>query len=125
MRELGERLALGYQFHIASSREQPIREAAPHYEENMKMFGELRLVRALIDEQIEAMRDPRLVGWTESLLPTPIPDVRRAPGRSGDGNQAAALLPSADFWCSPTVLPTSSARTSSSTAAGSITSIFD
>jgi len=25
------------------------------------MFGELRLVRALSDEQIEAMRDPRLV----------------------------------------------------------------
>src|SRR5438105_11778537 len=44
--ELGERLALGYQFHIAPSREQAIREAAPHYEENMKMFGELRLVRA-------------------------------------------------------------------------------
>jgi hypothetical protein len=38
--ELGERLALGYQFHIASSREQAICEAAPHYEENMKMFGE-------------------------------------------------------------------------------------
>jgi hypothetical protein len=33
---LGERLALGYQFHIRSSREQAIREAAPHYEENMK-----------------------------------------------------------------------------------------
>jgi hypothetical protein len=41
--EFGERLALGYQFHIASSREQAIREAAPYYEENMKMFGELRL----------------------------------------------------------------------------------
>ena len=59
---MGERLALGYQFHIASSREQAIREAAPHYEENMKMFGELRLVRALTDEQIAAMRDPRLAG---------------------------------------------------------------
>src|ERR1700747_1842456 len=58
----GERRALGYQFHIASSREQAIREAAPHYEENMKMFGELRLVRALTDEQIAAMRDPRLAG---------------------------------------------------------------
>ena len=56
---LGERLALGYQFHIASNREQAIREAAPHYEENMKMFGELRLVRALSDEQIEIMRDPQ------------------------------------------------------------------
>jgi hypothetical protein len=32
--ELGERLALGYQFHIAPSRDQAIREAAPHYEEN-------------------------------------------------------------------------------------------
>jgi hypothetical protein len=43
--ELGERLALGYQFHISLSREQAIHEPAPHYEENMKMFGELRLVR--------------------------------------------------------------------------------
>ena len=35
--ELGEWLTLGYQFHIASSPEQAIREAASHYEENMKM----------------------------------------------------------------------------------------
>src|SRR4029077_16635412 len=35
--------------------------AGKYYEENMKMFGELRLVRALTEEQIEAMRDPRLV----------------------------------------------------------------
>jgi alkanesulfonate monooxygenase SsuD/methylene tetrahydromethanopterin reductase-like flavin-dependent oxidoreductase (luciferase family) len=55
--ELGERLALGFQFHIAKSREDGIREAAKHYEENMKMFGELRLVRAMTDEQIEIMRD--------------------------------------------------------------------
>ena len=66
--ELGERLALGYQFHISSSREQAMREAAPHYEENMKMFGELRLVRALTDEQIAAMRDPRLAGTVK--MPT-------------------------------------------------------
>jgi hypothetical protein len=63
--ELGERLALGYQFHISSSREQAIREAAPHYEEDMKMFGEFRLVRALTDEQIAAMRGPRLAGTTK------------------------------------------------------------
>ncbi len=75
--ELGERLALGYQFHIASSREQAIREAAPHYEENMKMFGELRLVRALTDEQIAAMRDPRLIGTVK--LPT-IEDAVKAGG---------------------------------------------
>jgi alkanesulfonate monooxygenase SsuD/methylene tetrahydromethanopterin reductase-like flavin-dependent oxidoreductase (luciferase family) len=75
--ELGERLALGYQFHIASSREQAIREAAPHYEENMKMFGELRLVRALTDEQIAAMRDPKLASTVK--LPT-IEDAVKAGG---------------------------------------------
>src|SRR5436853_490187 len=63
--ELGERLALGFQFHIAKSREQAMREAAKHYEENMKMFGELRLVRALSDEQIAAMRDPKLAATTK------------------------------------------------------------
>ena len=43
---------------MADSREAGIRKAAKYYEENMKMFGELRLVRALSDEQIEIMRDP-------------------------------------------------------------------
>jgi alkanesulfonate monooxygenase SsuD/methylene tetrahydromethanopterin reductase-like flavin-dependent oxidoreductase (luciferase family) len=55
--ELGERLSLGYQFLIAENREAGMREAAKYYEENMKMFGELRLVRALTDEQVEIMRD--------------------------------------------------------------------
>ena len=59
--EPGERMAIGFQFHIANSKEQAMKEAAIYYEENMKMFGELRLVKALTDEQIEAMRDPRLV----------------------------------------------------------------
>jgi alkanesulfonate monooxygenase SsuD/methylene tetrahydromethanopterin reductase-like flavin-dependent oxidoreductase (luciferase family) len=58
--ELGEKLSLGYQFHIAENREAAMRAAAKYYEENMKMFGELRLVRALSEEQIAAMRDPRL-----------------------------------------------------------------
>ena len=57
--ELGERMCFGFHFYIADSREQGIREAAKYYEENMKMFGELRLVRALSDEQIEIMRDPK------------------------------------------------------------------
>ena len=56
--ELGERLALGYQFHISWSREPAIREAVPHYQENMEMFGELRLMRALSDDQNAAKRDP-------------------------------------------------------------------
>src|SRR5262249_20172307 len=36
-----------------------IERARKYYEENMKMFGELRLVRAMTDEQIEIMRDPK------------------------------------------------------------------
>ena len=58
--ELGERLAIGFQFFIADSIEAGIRDAGKYYEENMKMFGELRLVKALTDEQIAAMRDPKL-----------------------------------------------------------------
>jgi alkanesulfonate monooxygenase SsuD/methylene tetrahydromethanopterin reductase-like flavin-dependent oxidoreductase (luciferase family) len=56
--ELGERLCFGFHFYMADSREQGMKEAAKYYEENMKMFGELRLVRALSEEQIEIMRDP-------------------------------------------------------------------
>jgi alkanesulfonate monooxygenase SsuD/methylene tetrahydromethanopterin reductase-like flavin-dependent oxidoreductase (luciferase family) len=88
--ELGERLALGYQFHIASSREQAIREAGPHYEENMKMFGELRLVRALTDEQIAAMRDPRLVGTVKLPRIEDAVKGRRFPRRPPGGRRRAA-----------------------------------
>jgi alkanesulfonate monooxygenase SsuD/methylene tetrahydromethanopterin reductase-like flavin-dependent oxidoreductase (luciferase family) len=56
--KLGERMCFGFHFYIADSREEGIRQAGKYYEENMKMFGELRLVRALSDEQIEIMRDP-------------------------------------------------------------------
>ena len=61
----GERLALGYQFHIAESKEAAMKKAAAYYEENMKMFGELRLVRAITEQQIAAMRDPSLVPTTK------------------------------------------------------------
>ena len=57
--ELGERLAIGFHCYIAKTREEAIREAAKYHEENLKMFGELRLARALSQEQIEIMRDPR------------------------------------------------------------------
>src|SRR3984893_17720700 len=56
--ELGERLCFGFHFYMADSRAQGMKEAAKYYEENLKMFGELRLVRALTEEQIEIMRDP-------------------------------------------------------------------
>jgi alkanesulfonate monooxygenase SsuD/methylene tetrahydromethanopterin reductase-like flavin-dependent oxidoreductase (luciferase family) len=61
----GERMSIGYQFHIASSREQAMKEAAVYYEENMKMFGELRLVRAITEDQMAAMRNPALVPNTK------------------------------------------------------------
>jgi alkanesulfonate monooxygenase SsuD/methylene tetrahydromethanopterin reductase-like flavin-dependent oxidoreductase (luciferase family) len=57
--ELGERLCFGFHFYMADSREKGMKEAAKYYEENMKMFGELRLVRALTEDQIEIMRDPK------------------------------------------------------------------
>jgi len=57
--ELGEGLCFGYHFYIADSREQGIREAGKYYEENLKMFGPLRLVRALSDQQIDDMADPK------------------------------------------------------------------
>jgi alkanesulfonate monooxygenase SsuD/methylene tetrahydromethanopterin reductase-like flavin-dependent oxidoreductase (luciferase family) len=56
---LGERLCFGFHFYMADSKADGMRRAAKYYEENMKMFGELRLVRALTEEQIEIMRDPK------------------------------------------------------------------
>ncbi len=56
---LGEDLAFGYHCFIASSREEGIKLAGKYYEENLKMFGPLRLVRALSDQQIEDMSDPK------------------------------------------------------------------
>lgn len=58
--KLGERMCFGFHFYIAKSREEGIRRAGKYYEENMKMFGELRLVRALTEEQIVIMRDPKV-----------------------------------------------------------------
>jgi hypothetical protein len=60
--ELGERLALGYQFrHCVLPRAGDPRGGAAARREH-EMFGEFRLVRALTDEQIAAVRDPRPAG---------------------------------------------------------------
>jgi alkanesulfonate monooxygenase SsuD/methylene tetrahydromethanopterin reductase-like flavin-dependent oxidoreductase (luciferase family) len=56
---LGEGLCVGFHFYLAKSQEEGINAAAKHYEENLKMFGPLRLVRALSEAQIDAMADPR------------------------------------------------------------------
>jgi alkanesulfonate monooxygenase SsuD/methylene tetrahydromethanopterin reductase-like flavin-dependent oxidoreductase (luciferase family) len=56
---LGTDLCFGYHFHLADSQEQGIKEAAGFFEENLKMFGPLRLVRNLSEAQIDAMADPK------------------------------------------------------------------
>ena len=58
--EVGENLSIGFHFHIADSVEKAIFEVGEFYEENLKMFGPLRLVRALTDEQIDVMSNPHL-----------------------------------------------------------------
>ena len=58
--ELGEKLSIGFHYHIADPKEKAMAEVAGYYEENLKMFGPLRLVRALSEEQIEIMGDPLL-----------------------------------------------------------------
>jgi alkanesulfonate monooxygenase SsuD/methylene tetrahydromethanopterin reductase-like flavin-dependent oxidoreductase (luciferase family) len=57
--ELGEDIGIGFHFQLADTQEAAIKAAAPYFEENLKMFGPLRLVRSLSDAQIEAMADPR------------------------------------------------------------------
>ena len=58
--EVGENLSVGFHFHIADSVEKAVSEVGEFYEENLKMFGPLRLVRALTDEQIDIMSNPHL-----------------------------------------------------------------
>ena len=57
--QLGEGLSIGFQFIIDDNREKAIARARGYYEENLKMFGPLRLVRSLTDEQVEVMSDPK------------------------------------------------------------------
>ena len=58
--ELGEKLSIGFHYHIADTKEKAMAEVAGYYEENLKMFGPLSLVRSLSEEQIEIMGDPLL-----------------------------------------------------------------
>ena len=55
---LGEDLSIGFHFFLSDTVEEGIERYSKYYEENIKMFGPLRLVRALTDEQIEEMGDP-------------------------------------------------------------------
>ena len=57
--ELGEDLAVGFSLYLAPTREQAIRDGAKYYEENLKMFGPLRLTRSMSEQQIRDMADRR------------------------------------------------------------------
>ena len=56
--QLGEDLNIGFHFYLAESQEQAIREASNYFEENLKLFGPLRLHRGLSEEQIRDISDP-------------------------------------------------------------------
>ena len=58
--QLGERLSIGFHYHIAETQEKAMAEVGAMYEENLKMFGPLRLVRALSDEQVGWMSDSKV-----------------------------------------------------------------
>ena len=57
--EPGTNISVGFHFHLAPSVEQAMDEAQGFFEENLKMFGPLRLSRRLSDEQIRDISDPR------------------------------------------------------------------
>ena len=54
----GERLSVGFHFHLAPTVEQAMEEAQGFFEENLKMFGPLRLTRRLSEQQILDISDP-------------------------------------------------------------------
>ncbi len=56
--QLGEGLSVGFHYHLAPTVEQAMEEAQGFFEENLKMFGPLRLSRGMTDEQIEIIGDP-------------------------------------------------------------------
>ena len=64
--ELGEDLNIGFHFWIAKSEEEALRQAAPLFEENLKMFGPLRLHRGLTDQQMIDINNP-LIAPTADL----------------------------------------------------------
>ena len=55
----GENISVGFHFHLAPTVEQAMDEAQGFFEENLKMFGPLRLTRRLSEEQIRDIGDPR------------------------------------------------------------------
>ena len=73
--ELGEGLCIGFHFQLAATKEEAVKAAAGYFEENLKMFGPLRLVRSLSEEQIDAMADPKKAPYAG------LPTIEEAAGR--------------------------------------------
>jgi alkanesulfonate monooxygenase SsuD/methylene tetrahydromethanopterin reductase-like flavin-dependent oxidoreductase (luciferase family) len=57
--ELGEDLSIGFHCYLADTQEKAIKEAGGYFEENLKMFGPLRLTRGLNEQQIRDISDPK------------------------------------------------------------------
>ena len=57
--ELGGDLSVGFHFYLADTQEEAIKAASGFYEENVKMFGPLRLHRGLSEQQILDIADPK------------------------------------------------------------------
>jgi alkanesulfonate monooxygenase SsuD/methylene tetrahydromethanopterin reductase-like flavin-dependent oxidoreductase (luciferase family) len=72
---LGEGLCIGFHFQLAATKEDAIKTAAGYFEENLKMFGPLRLVRSLSEEHIDAMADPKRAPYAG------LPTIEEAAGR--------------------------------------------
>ena len=66
--ELGGRLCIGINFHIAKTREQAVREATPLLAEHIKMFAPLGFFPGLSEEQLAAVA--RRGGWSAAKIPT-------------------------------------------------------
>ena len=65
--ELGERMCVGINFHLADTREQAIKEATPFFEEHVKMFAPLGFFRGLNDDQLAAVATRG--GWETAGIP--------------------------------------------------------
>ena len=57
--QIGEDLSVGFQFHLADTEGEAMEAAGKYYEENLKMFGPLRLHRGLSEQQILDISDPK------------------------------------------------------------------
>ena len=57
--QIGEDLSVGFHFYLADTEEKAMKAAGKYYEENLKMFGPLRLHRGLSEQQILDMSDPK------------------------------------------------------------------